>query len=69
MIKKFFKALFNFNSNLDYWPRFIEKGSYPKVLNRSLDGVEDYQEVKSSIEGFSPCLRAAYAYAPVKSQR
>lgn len=70
MIKKFFKALFNFNSNLDYCPRFIEKGAYPKILTHSSDEAKkDYKDVRLSIENLSPCIRVAYAYVPVKTRR
>lgn len=66
MFGKIFKTLFNFNSNLDYYPRFIDKTDYKKTVAKSVSDLEDYKEVKSTIECLSPCARAAYAYVPVR---
>lgn len=69
MFVKILKSLFNFNSNLDYYPRFIEKKSYKKVIAKSVSDIEDYKEVKSSFENLSPCARMAYAYAPIRKSK
>ncbi len=69
MFGKILKSLFNFNSNLDYYPRFIEKGSYKKTIAKSASDLEDYKEFKSTIEHLSPCARTAYAYAPIRKSR
>lgn len=69
MFGKILKSLFNFNSNLDYYPRFIEKDSYKKNAAKSVSDLDDYKEMKSTIESLSPCARAVYAYAPVRKHR
>lgn len=68
MFGKIFKILFNFNSNLDYYPRFIDKTEYKKTVVQSVSDLEDYKEVKSTLESLSPCARAAYAYAPIRKR-
>lgn len=66
MFEKIFKNLFN--SNLDYYPRFIDKTQYSKPVAKSTSDIEDYKEMKSAIESLSPCARAAYAYVPVRKK-
>jgi len=64
MFEKIFKNLFN--SNLDYYPRFIDKTVYQKSIAKPMSDIEDYKEMKSVVESLSPCARAAYAYAPAR---
>lgn len=66
MFEKILKSLFN--SNLDYYPRFIEKNQYKKSIAKPTSDIEDYKEMKTAIESLSPCARAAYAYVPARKR-
>ncbi|MDD3420076.1 MAG: hypothetical protein PHE78_05690 [Candidatus Gastranaerophilales bacterium] len=68
MLGKLFKNLFN--SNLDYYPRFIDKDAYKKSIVQSTSDIEDYKELKNTVgESFSPSVRTVYAYAPVRKDK
>jgi hypothetical protein len=68
MLGRIFKNLFN--SNLDYYPRFIDKDTYKKSVVKSTSDIDDYKELKTTVEeSFSPCVRAVYAYAPIQKNK
>lgn len=69
MFGKILKSMFNFNSNLDYYPRFIEKDCYKKTIAKSTSDLDDYKEFKNTMEHLSPCARTAYAYAPIRKHK
>ena len=64
MFAKFFKNLFN--SNLDYYPRFIDKSAYKKTIAKSVSDLEDYKEIKNSVEVQSYGQSALYAYSLIR---
>jgi hypothetical protein len=68
MFGKLFKNLFN--SNLDYYPRFIDKDTYKKSIAKPISDIDDYKELKNTVEeSFSPCARTAFAYVPVRKDK
>ncbi|MEI8376970.1 MAG: hypothetical protein WCF95_00370 [bacterium] len=64
MFAKFFKNLFN--SNLDYYPRFIDKNAYKKTIAKSSSDLDDYKELKNNIEAPSYGQSALYAYSLIR---
>jgi hypothetical protein len=64
MFAKFFKNLFN--SNLDYYPRFIDKTAYKKTIAKSACDLGDYKEIKNNIEAQSYGQKALYAYSLIR---
>lgn len=64
MFAKFFKNLFN--SNLDYYPRFIDKSAYKKTIAKSASDLEDYKDIKTHVEAPSYGQSALYAYSLIR---
>lgn len=64
MFAKFFKNLFN--SNLDYYPRFINKNVYKKIIAENVADLDDYKEVKSQVESLSYPATILHAYSMIR---